>query len=301
MDSRNLNRQGVAIISVMIVIALISASVSLMLQRFGKDLQQTQYTLNQTQALNHLYSIEAWAKIILINDEPSVDSLGEDWATDITPIQIPGGTLHGKLTDLHSKLNLNNLIDLKTDIYSPQYRAFFYDCIVRLNTQLNQQSMADTIFSYVVSQSPKPKLFDQLAELRNIQTITVKDYIKIKPYLSALPNLSAININTASKQVLSCIHPQLSGALVDEIIRHRENQPFNTIDQFWSYAHSLLPNLTLEEIKDSFPVEFTNTLSDYFLLETEIIIENNKLIGQTILHRKDGKITIMNRSYHQAL
>ena len=96
MDSRNLNRQGVAIISVMIVIALISASVSLMLQRFGKDLQQTKYTLNQTQALNHLYSIEAWAKIILINDEPSVDSLGEDWATDITPIQIPGGTLHGK-------------------------------------------------------------------------------------------------------------------------------------------------------------------------------------------------------------
>ena len=57
---------------------------------------------------------------------------------------------------------------------------------------------------------------------------------------------------------------------------------------------------TLEEIKDSFPVEFTNTLSDYFLLETEIIIENNKLIGQTIMHRKDGKITIMNRSYHQA-
>jgi hypothetical protein len=62
-----------------------------------------------------------------------------------------------------------------------------------------------------------------------------------------------------------------------------------------------LPNFTLEQIKDSFPGKFTNTFSNYFILDTEITIEKNKLIGQTILHRKDGKITIMNRSYYQAL
>ena len=301
MNNKILNRQGVAIISVMIVIALISASVSLMLQRFGKDLQQTKYTLNQTQALNHLYSIEAWAKIILSNDESGFDNLNEDWATAITPIEIQGGSLYGKLTDLQSRLNLNNLIDLKTDAYLPQYRSFFYDCINRLNTQLSQQAMADTIFSYAVNQPPKPKLFEQLAELKNIKTITEKDYLKIKPYLSTLPTLSPINLNTAGKEVLSCIHPQLSGDLVQKLIRYRKNQPFDSIDQFWSYAQSLMPNLTLEQIKVSFPGEYTNILSNYFILDTEITIEKNKLIGQTILHRKDGKITIMNRSYYQAL
>tara|TARA_B100000795_G_scaffold264091_1_gene244137 strand:- start:1075 stop:1980 length:906 start_codon:yes stop_codon:yes gene_type:complete len=301
MNNKILNRQGVAIISVMIVIALISASVSLMLQRFGKDLQQTKYTLNQTQALNHLYSIETWAKIILSNDESGFDNLNEDWATAITPIEIQGGSLYGKLTDLQSRLNLNNLIDLKTDAYLPQYRSFFYDCINRLNTQLSQQAMADTIFSYAVNQPPKPKLFEQLAELKNIKTITEKDYLKIKPYLSTLPTLSPINLNTAGKEVLSCIHPQLSGDLVQKLIRYRKNQPFDSIDQFWSYAQSLMPNLTLEQIKVSFPGEYTNILSNYFILDTEITIEKNKLIGQTILHRKDGKITIMNRSYYQAL
>ena len=301
MTNKTLNRQGIAIISVMIVIALISASVSLMLQRFGKDLQQTKYTLNQTQALNHLYSIETWAKIILSNDESGFDNLNEDWATAITPIEIQGGSLYGKLTDLQSRLNLNNLIDLKTDAYLPQYRSFFYDCINRLNTQLSQQAMADTIFSYAVNQPPKPKLFEQLAELKNIKTITEKDYLKIKPYLSTLPTLSPINLNTAGKEVLSCIHPQLSGDLVQKLIRYRKNQPFDSIDQFWSYAQSLMPNLTLEQIKVSFPGEYTNILSNYFILETEITIEKNKLIGQTILHRKDGKITIMNRSYYLAL
>jgi len=301
MNNKILNRRGVAIISVMIVIALISASVSLMLQRFGKDLQQTKYTLNQTHALNHLYSIEAWAKIILANDESGFDNLNEDWATAITPIKIEGGSLYGKLTDLQSRLNLNNLIDLKTDSYLPQYRSFFYDCINRLNTQLNQQAMADTIFSFAVNRSPKPKLFEQLAELKTIKTITEKDYLKIRPYLSALPTLSPINVNTASKEVLSCLHPQLSSNLAQKLIRYRKSQPFESIDQFWSYAYSLMPNLTLEQIKDSFPGEYTNTVSNYFILDTEITIEKNKLIGQTILHRKDGKITIMNRSYYQAL
>ena len=301
MNNKTPNRQGIAIISVLIVIALISASISLMFQRFARDLNQTQYILTQSQALNHLYSLEAWAKVILSEDDLSVDNLSEDWATSITPIQIKGGSVYGKLTDLQSKLNLNNLIDLTTDAYSAQYRSFFYDCINLINTQLQQQAMADTIFSYAVSRPPKPKLFEQLAELRNIQAISDEDYLTVKPHLSTLPTLTTININTASKQVLSCIHPQLSGGLVDKIISHRKNQAFTTIDDFWSYTHSLLPNLTLDEIIENFPLKYINTVSDYFLLETRIIFEKNKLIGRSILYRKDGKITVMNRSYHQPL
>ena len=301
MNSGAHDRQGIAIISVLIVIALISASVSLMLQRFGRDLKQTQFIVTHTQSLNHLYSLEAWAKSILLSDDLSVDSLDEVWATSITPIQVPGGTVYAKLNDLQSRLNLNNLIDLETNIYSPQYRSFFYDCINLINTQLQQQLMADTIFSYVVSQSPKPKLFEQSAEIRKIKSISAKDYIKIKPLLTALPRLTPININTASKEILSCIHPQLSGSLVNKVIQKRKIKAFGIMDEFWTFTHTLLPNLTLDEIKENFPVKFVNTVSDYFLLETRIVLEKNKLIGRTILYRKDGKMTVMNRSYHQSL
>jgi len=297
---KNHNRKGVALISVMIIIALVSASVSLMWQRFGTDLKQTQYILTQTQALNHLYNLEAWAKTILIKDDETIDSLDEPWATQIPPIQLPSGTLHGRLIDLQSRLNINNLIDLKTDIYYPKFRLFFYDCLNRLNTQLNQQPMADTIFSYVVSQTPTPKSFEHISTLKNINTITIKDYLAIKPHLSALPELTAINMNTASKQILSCVHPQFSHSLVNQIIKKRKDQPFETMDQFWAFAHTLLPHLTIAQINESFLVELINVRSQYFLLETEMMINNNKQRGRSILYRKDGKITIMNRSYHQA-
>ena len=299
MINKSHNRSGIALISVMVVVALISASVSLMWQGFGTDFKQTKYTLNQTHALNHLYNMEAWAKVILTKDDDTIDSIDESWTTQITPIQIPGGLLHGRLIDLQSKLNINSMIDLQSDAYMPQYRSFYYDCLNRLNTQLNQAQMADTIFSFVISQSPKPKLLKHESLVKTIQTIPIEDYLNIKPYLFALPSLIPININTASKEVLSCIHPQLYGDLVEQIIEQRKKEPFYSIDQFWVFIQSILPHLTLEQIKDDLRQKNISTRSDYFLLEVEIRVDDNKLLGQTILHRKDGKITVMNRSYRQ--
>ena len=295
----NSSQTGIALISTMIIIALISASVALMWQRFGKDLEYTAHTLTQTQAVNHLYSVESWAKSILLKDDAKLDSLDDDWAQEIPPIPIPGGLLSGRLTDLNSKLNINNLIDLKSDPHSPQYRSFFSNCLNSLNTSLEQDYMSDLVFFYVSSRAPKPRLFEHKVELKNIQTIPLKDYQTIKPFMTALPNLTTININTAGTHVLSCLNTNISPDVADQIITHRNNKPFTTINGFWNYAKTLLPNLTIEQIKLDFPKEFINTTSQYFLLEMEITLNNNKLIAKSILHRKDGKITVMNRSYYQ--
>ena len=283
----------------MIIIALISASVALMWQRFSKDLEYTAYSTNQTQALNYLYSVESWAKSILLKDDVKVDSLEDDWAQEMPPIPIPGGMLSGQLIDLQSKLNINNLIDLETDPYSPQFRSFFSSCLNSINTDLEQDYMADLIFSYISSQSPKPKLFEQIVELKNVKTIALKDYHIIKPSIAALPKLTTININTANKNILSCLNTNISSDMADQIIAQRNNKPFSTINVFWNHVKTLLPNLTLDQIKRDFPMEFVSTTSQYFLLEVKIMLNNNKLLARSILHRKDGKMTIMNRSYYQ--
>ncbi len=283
----------------MIIIALISASVALMWQRFSKDLEYTAYSTNQTQALNYLYSVESWAKSILLKDDVKVDSLEDDWAQEMPPIPIPGGMLSGQLIDLQSKLNINNLIDLETDPYSPQFRSFFSSCLNSINTDLEQDYMADLIFSYISSQSPKPKLFEQIVELKNVKTIALKDYHIIKPSIVTLPKLTTININTANKNILSCLNTNISSDMADQIIAQRNNKPFSTINVFWNHVKTLLPNLTLDQIKRDFPMEFVSTTSQYFLLEVKIMLNNNKLLARSILHRKDGKMTIMNRSYYQ--
>jgi len=283
----------------MIIIALISASVALMWQRFSKDLEYTAYSTNQTQALNYLYSVESWAKSILLKDDVKVDSLEDDWAQEMPPIPIPGGMLSGQLIDLQSKLNINNLIDLETDPYSPQFRSFFSSCLNSINTDLEQDYMADLIFSYISSQSPKPKLFEQIVELKNVKTIALKDYHIIKPSIATLPKLTTININTANKNILSCLNTNISSDMADQIIAQRNNKPFSTINVFWNHVKTLLPNLTLDQIKRDFPMEFVSTTSQYFLLEVKIMLNNNKLLARSILHRKDGKMTIMNRSYYQ--
>lgn len=283
----------------MIIIALISASVALMWQRFGKDLERTTYVLTHTQAINHLYSVESWAKSILLADDVKIDSLKDDWAHEIPPIPVSGGMLSGQLIDLHSKLNINNLIDLKSDPYSPQYRSFFSNCLNSLNTGLEQDYMSDLIFSYVSSQSPKPKLFENYVELKKINTISLTDYQTIKPFITALPSLTSININTASKKILSCLNSNISPDMAEQIIIHRNNNPFSTINDFWNHLKTLLPSLSIEKIKQDFPAEFINTRSQYFLLEMEITLNNNKLLARSIFYRKGGKISTMNRNYYQ--
>ncbi len=283
----------------MIIIALISASVALMWQRFGKDLEHTTYVLSHTQAINHLYSIESWAKSILLKDDAKIDSLKDDWAQEMPPIPVPDGILSGKLIDLHAKLNINNLIDLDSDPYSPQYRSFFSNCLNTINTSLEQEYMSDLIFSYVSSQSPKPKIFEHHVELKKINTISLADYQTIKPFITALPNLTSININTANKKILSCLNSHISLDMTEQIITHRNEKPFSTINDFWRYLKTLLPSLSIEQIKQDFPAEFINTRSQYFLLEMEITFNNNKLLAHSIFHRKDGKISIMNRNYYQ--
>ena len=293
-------QEGIALISVMIIIALISASIALMWQRFGQDLERTTYIMTQNQSLNHLYSIESWAKTILLKDGNKLDSLEDDWAQKIPPIPVPGGTIHGELIDLHSRFNINNVVDLKTDPYTPQYRSFAYDCLNKLNTRLEQNYMADLILSHVSSQSPEPRLFEHDAELIKVAGISTKSYQAIKPHIVALPTLTTVNVNTTGAEVLGCLHADLSPSIAKQIVRKRTEQAFTNINDFWSYVNTLLPHLTMNQIKTGFPIEFVNVKSEYFLLETQININNNKMLGQTILHRKDGKMTIMNRSYRQA-
>jgi len=297
----NSNQKGVALITTMIIIALISTSVALMWQRFGKDLESTKYASDQSLALNYLYSIEGWAKSILLKSNNRANSLKDDWAQDIPLIPIPEGLISGKITDLHSMLNINNLIDLETNPYSPTYRLFFHNCLNTINTDLEQDHMADLIFSHAVNQLPKPKIFEHIVELKDIEEITPSDYQTISPFITSLPNLTVININTASKNILKCLNTNISHGIANQIISKREDGIFSNINEFWNYMKSLSPGVSIERIQQDFPVGFVNTHSRYFLLEAKITINNNKFITKTILNKKDGKITVMSRTYYQAL
>lgn len=285
-------QQGIVLISVLIIVAIISAIVALSWKQQHKNFQIAQYTQSQKQALNYLYSIESWATVILLNDKDTeVDSLDEDWATDIPPIPVPGGQIQGKLYDLQARLSINNIVNSEKP-NQIRFNGNFSQCLNSLNEQLEQDQMSDFIFAHIselFANTPTRQFkFEHISELKNIIGIQKPDYYKIKPYLNALKTDTTININTAGKEILSCLHPNLSEYSVEELIA---NRPFATILDATNALKKILPGSNIGE-------KIISVNTKYFILEATIEIEGETLNTQTILHRNDAKmIKIINRTY----
>lgn len=105
-------QQGVALITVMLIVALASIIAAQMTTRLQTQMQRsTNISFNQ-QAYWYALGAEAFSKRVLIKafkDEPDVTHLEQIWATEGNNYPVDFGEISGEITDLQSCLNLNAL------------------------------------------------------------------------------------------------------------------------------------------------------------------------------------------------
>jgi general secretion pathway protein K len=105
-------QQGVALITVMLIVALASIIAAQMTTRLQTQMQRsTNISFNQ-QAYWYAMSAEAFSKRILIQafkDEPKVTHLEQSWASEAANYPVDFGEISGEISDLQSCLNLNAL------------------------------------------------------------------------------------------------------------------------------------------------------------------------------------------------
>lgn len=105
-------QKGVAIITALLIVT-IAATISITIStRLQLDVRRTSNMIAQDQALFYLLAAEEWSQRILREDrlDNNSDSLDEEWATEIPPLPVGGGSIQGKLIDLHSCININSLV-----------------------------------------------------------------------------------------------------------------------------------------------------------------------------------------------
>ena len=105
-------QQGVALITVMLIVALASIIAAQMTNRLQMQMQRSvNINLNQ-QAYWYAMGAEAFSKRILYYDfkeEAKVTHLGQVWAQNETTYPVDFGEISGKISDLQACLNLNAL------------------------------------------------------------------------------------------------------------------------------------------------------------------------------------------------
>lgn len=308
------NQQGVAIITALLIVT-IAATVSITIStRLQLDVRRTSNLIALAQADFYLLEAEQWSQRILREDKKnsSIDALDEDWAFEIPPLPVDGGTIQGKLTDLHACININSLMDgnaINTTTQARLTQLFNNLGITNNLTQATKDWIDDDLENttpngaedgyYINIEKPyrtANRPLHSISELRLIKGFEteVDDktvYQLLAPYLCAFvanSNDISINVNTSGAEVLKSLSNTMTDSLVENIIQHREETPFNNINDFTGFSNLKTIITDTKQLSVS---------SDYFLLRSQAIIGKANKVMYSIIYRDDsGKTKIISRT-----
>lgn len=301
-------QKGVAIITALLIVTIavtISISISTQLQL---DVRRTGNLIAQDQADFYLFAAEEWSQRILKQDkkDSTIDALSEDWAIALPPLPVAGGTIQGKLTDLHSCININSLVtgDAINATTQARLRQLFKNLGVADLTpaiidwiDTNQETTPDGAEDgyYLNLDNPYHTANTPLLSITELRL--VKGFEESETYRLIAPHLCAyvtegkdalINVNTASVEVLKSLSAEMNDNIAKNIIECRDNEPFKDLIEFNNCAK--LETIIKDKAKLS-------TSSDYFLLRTQAIIGQASKVMYSIIYRDDsGKTKIISRT-----
>ena len=253
-------QQGAALLSAMLVVALVAtlASAALWLQWRQVEVEIAERGRAQSQWL--LTGAMDWTRLILSEDARSAqtaDHLGEPWALPVQESKLstflsqdhqwregdPEVFLSGQIIDAQSRLNLMSLLEDGQPM--PAMVAAWQRLFERLDLPMaelqslllrwpqaaaaSRQVKGTRVPS--VPHAPdaplQPQRFEQLVWLG----LSPQTLDRLRPYATVLPTATPVNLNTAPEVVLEAIVPGLDAASARQWVQRRNAKPWMSLQE----------------------------------------------------------------------
>jgi len=245
-----LAQRGVALISVMLVVAVATIAAVSMASRQYVDIRRSSNIAENDQAYLFALGVESWAQKILVKDltESEIDSLGEDWAMILPPLAVEGATISGRIEDQTGRLNLNNLIKegkastADVALMKRLFEAVGIDAalVSAIVDWIDADEIAifpggaedDVYLAKVPSYRTPNTMMMSVSELLLINGFDRKTFTMLSPYLTALPKRTTVNINTAAAPVLMALVDGLNKDEAEQLLNDRGDDGFENIEVF---------------------------------------------------------------------
>ena len=352
-------QRGVALISVLLVFAIITVIASEIVSGQYFSLRKTGHLVTHSQAREYALGGESYARQLLYQDfeegqttENASDSLDEAWAKPDQEFDFSDGKLTISIIDLQSKFNVNNVILAESVTVpgngiepaaednvalggrnvpapeneggsesdanggnngskgqTPKKQALAQ--FSRLLTELGgDESMAATLADWL-DEDETPQGLDTedtgylgaepayrtangimatTTELRLLQGAKQRWTECMAAYAVALPEATAINVNTAPAQVLTSLSPGISLSDAEAIVSEREGTPFTELDTFLQ-----LPQLSGIELSGA----QVAVHSRYFEIQVQAEFAERVVYLRSVLHRdpESGTMRVLARRF----
>jgi len=318
--------KGIALITVMLVVALAAVILVQMTSRLQLQMQRTENINFNQQAYWYAMGAEAFAKRVLITsfeEDNKITHLGQTWAQGKTSYPVDFGEITGEIKDLHSCFNLNALRAPKADggiekksLARQGLEELLQILEIKDVSQFEAEYMADALSDWLDEDSaiasaggaedndyaarefpllPGNHYIASVKELRVIEHFTLPVLYAIKDYVCVIPdtNLHQININTVSAE-----KPELLQALLgipkedaEQALTARDEEGFQSIDEFYNLKEIKKHKLS-DEQKEQFVVD-----SEYFTLKTTASFNNSYFALNSIMKvEKNDQISVISRT-----
>lgn len=292
---------GIAVILAMAVVALAAAAATAILASQSAWARRTELTARHAQARMVVGAGIDWARAVLFEDRrvSTVDHAGEAWAARLPPQAVEDGVekgeIAGAIEDQQGLFNLNNLA-AGGRVQPAQLEAFrrllaILDLPLELADALadwvdadsEEISRAGAEDAYYLAQSTPYRAANQPlvdeGELALVRGYDDAIRARLRPFVTALPRTTPLNVNTASPEVLASIVPGLTLDQARALVAARDRSHFGNVGEF---QRRVPPGLEV-------PAAAIGVGSDYFIARVRARIGEGEARGAALLEREEGR------------
>jgi general secretion pathway protein K len=294
-----MKQRGVALIMAIVMVAIATVLAVRIGTRASLDMRRTAGLIALDQAWHVALGAEAWAAEVLRKDreDSQTDHPGEHWAQPIPPLPVDGGTVRGALEDMQGRFNLNNLLMDDGTVNESAVKRF-ERLLEKAGADRRWARIAadwldsDTVPGFpdgaedgnYLSQNPPYRSANgpvtTITELMALPGMTLEEYLRVRPYVAALPLGTKINLCTASAPVLAAL---VEGGTdfgdTDSLVANRRAGCFPTMED----VKATLSNEDFQALQPAI-----SESSDWFRAVTAVSIGTSELTLYSLIERNSA-------------
>ena len=283
------SQKGSATIIALIVVSLVAICVSSLMWQQDFEIRKTQIYKENTQVSwlqrSLIDVVRLVLRIDLVNSQ-EVDHLGEIWALPIEnsriedflknqdlPEELKSIKFSGSIQDAQALFNVANLWDVNISTINLTGVQTYANLLEQLGLNKN---LADQTAQYVLRNNRRLQYLDELINIPGYNSDTIKS---INRFAIVLPEPTAVNLNTTSIEVLLALWPTLSQSDAAQFIQLRLSMPLKSQNDITQLLTKIQPNKTTQALSA------VGVKSDYWLAQTNMLIEQRNISTQTLIQR----------------
>lgn len=323
-DPRNRSERGAALLTVLLLVAVMAVVASAALERLALATRMTGNggAVDQARALADAGVEIARLRIgDLIAASPGKTTLAGDWMNTPRTIPLPGGAAAARVTDGGNCFNLNSVVAGDSEArlkVRPVGVSQFQALLQLLGVDARQaQGVAASLADWIDSDSvPQPggaedESYAQLArpyrtsnrfmvdasELRAVHGMTPAIYDLARPWVCALPtaDLSPINVNTLlpdqAPLFAMLLQGQVSVAQARQLLAQRPADGYGSTVQFWAplAKDGVSPLAEVEQ-----QVKLT---TGFFRVDVAVNVGGTEIVERALIDARQNPAALLRRSW----